>query len=47
LSLVAIVPERLPGHLGVEFAEAFSHIGDVKETSVSGPISRRRSSTGL
>jgi len=47
LRLVAIVPESLPGHLGVELAEALSQPGDVKETSASGQASRWLSSTVL
>ena len=47
LRLLAVVPERFPGHLGVEFAEALLHLGDVKETSASGQVSRRLSSTAL
>jgi hypothetical protein len=47
LRLLAIVPESLPGHLGVELAESLLRLGDVKETSANGPVSRPRSSTEI
>ena len=45
LRLLAIVPESVLGHLGVEFAEAFLQPGDVKETSADGQVSHRLSLT--
>jgi hypothetical protein len=36
LGLLAVVPERVLGHLGIELAEASLGGGDVKETSAGG-----------
>src|SRR5947208_10439341 len=42
LGLLAIVPEALARHQGIHFRQAFLRFGDVKETSASGRLSRRR-----
>ena len=46
LRLLAVVPESVAGHLGVEFAEATLHGWNVKETSASASVSRRRRASG-
>ena len=42
LGLLAVVPEVLRRHQGVDFAQAFLRAGHVKETSADGPVYRRR-----
>jgi hypothetical protein len=47
LGLVAVVPEVLSSHLGLEFGETFLRSGDVKETSEVGLASRQWQSIEL
>jgi hypothetical protein len=46
LRLFAIVPERVAGHLGVEFAESSLQYRDVKETSAGAKVCLRIATTG-
>ena len=47
LRLLAVIPEGLPGHLGVELAEALLHARHVKETSAGVQVSHRPTLTAL
>ena len=47
LGLLAVVPELLRRHQGVDFAQAFLRAGHVKETSADGPVYRWRWSVRL
>ena len=47
LGLLAVVPELLSRHQGIDFAQAFLRAGHVKETSADGPAWRWRRSIRL
>src|SRR5206468_8660026 len=47
LGLLAVVPEIVSRHQGVNLAQTFLGAGHVKETSADGPVFRRRSLTRL